>query len=242
MEDEQITLDGRYFGPQQMVSVPVEMSEYLQAPPDFTTVTEFEKQIAEFFGAPFAVAVDSATHGLELCLRYTGAPFITCPRRTYLSVPMLAKKLGIGLKWENWDWKDAYPLVSGPFGGYEIWDAAVLWGKGAYKGYGFKWVCNQLMCLSFQHQKHLSLSRGGVILCPDKASAEALTRMSYDGRERGMPWREQNIKEIGYHYYCTPELAAIGLQKLPAAIATEPRIWRSSDYPDLTKMDVFKNK
>jgi hypothetical protein len=38
----------------------------------------------------------------------------------------------------------------------------------------------------------------------------------------------------------TPETAELGLQKLPAAIATEPRRWDISDYPDLRNMEVFK--
>ena len=37
----------------------------------FEIISEFEKSIAEFFGSPYAVAVDSCTHGIELCLRYT---------------------------------------------------------------------------------------------------------------------------------------------------------------------------
>ena len=37
----------------------------------FETVSIFEKKISDFFGSPYAVAVDSCTHGLELCLRYT---------------------------------------------------------------------------------------------------------------------------------------------------------------------------
>ena len=37
----------------------------------FKKVQEFENAIAKFFGAPYAVAVDCCTHGLELCLRYT---------------------------------------------------------------------------------------------------------------------------------------------------------------------------
>ena len=38
---------------------------------NFNVVTEFEKKISEFFGSPYAIAVDSCTHGIELCLRYT---------------------------------------------------------------------------------------------------------------------------------------------------------------------------
>jgi len=36
----------------------------------FEVVSEFEKKVAEFFGSPYAIAVDSCTHGIELCLRY----------------------------------------------------------------------------------------------------------------------------------------------------------------------------
>ena len=35
----------------------------------FDIVTKFENQIAEFYGAPYAVATDSCTHGIEICLR-----------------------------------------------------------------------------------------------------------------------------------------------------------------------------
>ena len=36
----------------------------------FEVVNKFENKIAEFFGAPYAVAVDCCTHGIELCLRH----------------------------------------------------------------------------------------------------------------------------------------------------------------------------
>ena len=35
----------------------------------FKVIADFEKEIAKFFGAPYAVAVDCCTHGIELCLR-----------------------------------------------------------------------------------------------------------------------------------------------------------------------------
>jgi len=194
---------------------------------DWSTVAEFEKQIASFFGAPYAVAVDSCTHGLELCLRYENTIAIYPPKRTYLSVPMLADKIGIKLVWDNVDWISVYQLSIG------IFDAATLWRRNSYQKGAF-------MCLSFQHQKHLSLGRGGMILCPDEESYNQLKKMSYDGRLPGIPWREQNIDTVGYHYYMTPETAALGLQKLPEAIATPPRIWTWEDYPDLTKMKLWQ--
>ena len=44
---------------------------------DFNTITEFEEEVAKFFGAPYAVAVDCCTHGVELSLRLTKATKIT---------------------------------------------------------------------------------------------------------------------------------------------------------------------
>lgn len=194
-------------------------------------VQKFEDKIAEFFGAPYAAATDSCTHGLELCVRYFNLEIITVPKRTYLSVPMLAKKLGIELRWRDEDWDEYYEI--NPMNYLDIYDAAVLWRPGSY-------ILNSFMCLSFQHQKHLSLGRGGMILCPDKQSYDELKRMSYDGREPDIPWREQNVKTMGYHYYMTPETARLGLAKLQKAIDTPPRIWTAEDWPDLTQMDIFK--
>ena len=96
------------------------------------------------------------------------------------------------------------------------------------------------MCLSFQYQKHLSLGRGGMILLDNKESYTTLKKMSYDGRIPEVPWRNQDIDTIGYHYYMTPETAQNGLNKLPTAIETNPRKWVINDWPDLRNMDVFK--
>lgn len=196
-------------------------------------VSLFERRIAAFFGAPYAVAVDSCTHGLELCLRYEKAQVMHCPHQTYLSVPMLADKLGLRLYWHDWDWKDWYCIYDAPTILVKTIDAAVFWKANGY-------IKNTFMCISFQYQKHLSLGRGGMIICDNKEAALQLKKMSYDGRVPGIPWREQNVDTIGYHYYMTPETAELGLSKLDEAIATEPRKWRISDWPDLTEMKVFK--
>ena len=73
---------------------------------NFTIVNEFEKKIATFFGAKYAVAVDSCTHGIELCLRYTKENKISVPKRTYLSIPFLAEKLNIERVWRDEEWQD----------------------------------------------------------------------------------------------------------------------------------------
>jgi len=194
----------------------------------FDLVSEFEKRVADFFGSPYAIAVDSCTHGIELCLRYEGYTKIVVPTRTYLSVPFLSNKLNIEMEWNEEEWKDYYYL-----GGTNIIDAAVLWKKDSY-------IKGTYMCLSFQFQKHLSLGRGGMILLDNKESFDILKRMSYDGRDPSMPWREQNISMVGYHYYMTPETAKMGIDKFEEAVAKEPRQWVWTDWPDLRNMEVFK--
>lgn len=198
----------------------------------FDIVDEFEKRIADFFGSPYAVAVDCCTHGLELCLRLSQVQSINVPHRTYLSVPLLAEKLKIKREWKDENWKDYYFLTD-TTSRWKIIDAAVLWERNSY-------IAGTYMCISFQFQKHLSLGRGGVILTDSETSAEELKKMSYDGRIPDVPWREQNIETIGYHYYMTPETAQKGLDKLPSAIETTPREWVVNDWPDLTQMKVFK--
>jgi dTDP-4-amino-4,6-dideoxygalactose transaminase len=193
----------------------------------FQVVTEFEKQIAGFFGAPYAIAVDSCTHGIELALRYTEADQIVVPKRTYLSIPFLAHKLFLDLYWKDEAWVNYYYLT--PY----VIDAAVLWKPNSY-------IPNTFMGISFQYQKHLSLGRGGIILTDNEEAAIQMKKMSYDGRLPNIPWRDQNIDTIGYHYYMTPETAQLGLDKLPDAIKTIPRQWVVTDWPDLTQMNIFK--
>jgi len=195
---------------------------------NFETVTRFEDEIAKFFGSPFAVAVDCCTHAVELCLRHKDVKQYTVPPNTYPSIPNLAKKLGIEFEWKEEDWVDYYYL-----GGTNIIDAAVLWKENSY-------IPDTLMCLSFQFQKHLSLGRGGMILTDSKEAYDELKKMSYDGRLPGVPWRDQDISTLGYHYYMTPETASAGLEKLAAAIKAEPKKWILDDWPDLRDMELYK--
>ena len=195
----------------------------------FEAVKQLENRVAEFFGSPYAVAVDCCTHGVELCLRHQKVGAITVPRRTYISIPFLTAKLDLSLEWRDEEWQDYYKVNHGS---RSIYDAAVLWKKDSY-------IPGSFMCLSFQFQKHLSLGRGGMILCDNKEDAIKLKKMTYDGRLPDIPWRDQDIDTVGYHYYMTPETAQIGLDKLDKAIETTPRQWKVTDWPDVSAMKVF---
>ncbi len=194
----------------------------------FESVNEFENTIANFFKAPYAVAVDSCTHAIELSLRLKKVESIKLPKHTYIGIAMLANKLSAKLEFVDNEWKDFYEI-----GNTKVIDAAVLWKKNSY-------IPNTFMCLSFQYQKHINIGRGGMILTDCQSSYKELIKMSYDGRERGVPWREQNISTIGYHYYMTPEYAKIGLGIFEEKKDMESKIWSYLDYPDLSRMTIFK--
>lgn len=194
----------------------------------FEIVDKFESQIAEFFGAPYAVATDCCTHAIELCLRYKDIKRVTVPKHTYLSIPMTLEKLNLDWGFNDDKWSNYYDLK-----GTNIIDAAVHWKEDSY-------IPNTFMCLSFQFKKHLSLGRGGIILCESALDRAELIKMSYDGRHRNAPWSEQTVFQMGYHYYMTPETAQLGLDKLPEAVKTTAKKWSWKNYPNLSTLEVFK--
>lgn len=194
----------------------------------FKHVRKFEEELAKFYGSPYAVATDSCTHAIELCLRYTGADSVQCPQHTYVSIPMTFVKLGLSWSWQDSEWTDQYTI-----GGTNIVDGAVLFERDSY-------TPDTFLCLSFQYQKPISLGRGGAILLSNKQDAEILRMMSHDGRDDNISWREQNIKHLGYHYYMTPETAQQGLIKLSQEQDKQHKQWTWQDYPNLKNMEVFR--
>jgi len=194
-----------------------------------TLVREFENTIATFYGSKYAVATDCCTHAIELCLRLLKSNNITCPKHTYLSIPMTFEKLNLNWNWHDQYWKDYYYIGNTP-----IIDAAVYFKHNGY-------IPDTYMCLSFQYKKHLNLGRGGMILLDNKDHADILRKMVYDGRTDDAPWKEQDIEMLGYHYYMTPETAEQGIEKFNVVYNVEPKKWSYKDYPDISKMKVFQN-
>lgn len=195
----------------------------------FNYVTEFEKTIANFYNAPYAVATDCCTHAIELCLRLKQITKTSVPKHTYLSIPMTLDKLSINYSWNEEYWENYYYL-----GDTNIIDAAVYWKENGY-------ISNTMMCLSFQYKKHLNLGRGGCILLDNVNDYKELIKMSYDGRTRDKPWAEQDVTTIGYHYYMTPETALLGIEKFYKVSVLKPNVWDYSKYPDLSKLKVFEH-
>lgn len=189
----------------------------------FDTISEFEQALAEYTGAPYAIATDCCTHALELCLRYQKPEFVHFTAFTYLSVPMTMHKLGIGFSYLDETWLGEY-LIHGT----TIWDSARLLEPDMYRP-------GQMQCLSFGHDKPLEIGRGGAVLLDDPLAYEIMRRQRYDGRMLEItPWENQRIFDVGYHYRMTPEEAQKGLEKLQSF---EPNT-RIKKYPDLRKIII----
>jgi dTDP-4-amino-4,6-dideoxygalactose transaminase len=93
-------------------------------------VDHFEKTVAKYFWAPYAVAVDSCSHGIELCLRLLPrvADPVKIPAHTYMSVPMTMEILNIPYVLTDEQWSESYTLDP-----YNVVDAATMWSPDAYQ-------------------------------------------------------------------------------------------------------------
>ena len=199
-------------------------------------VIKFEKTIAEFFGAPYGVAVDSCTNGLELCFRLDqqqrGNKVIIAkvPLYTYVSIPNMLDKISQPWKWEDNKWIGYYNLTD------NIIDAAVYWKKDGY-------VPGTKMVLSFQRTKHLSTDRGGMILLDNEEDASLLRKMAYDGRARtDVAWWKQEIDVVGYHYYLSPSKAELGMKNFDAVKDAQVKEKNWDYYRDISNYPIFKGR
>jgi dTDP-4-amino-4,6-dideoxygalactose transaminase len=189
----------------------------------FDKIKEFESALAKFTGAPYAVMTDCCTHAIELCLRYDNIRRVTFPAHTYLSIPMTMHKLDIIYNYTDKLWTGEYQFI-----GTRIWDSARLLKEDMYRP-------GQLQCLSFGHNKPLSIGRGGAILTDDVEIYDVLIQQRYDGRDLTIaPWEQQKVFRVGYHYKPTIEEAVKGLELLPN-IDQEPKY---KEYPDLREIII----
>jgi dTDP-4-amino-4,6-dideoxygalactose transaminase len=194
----------------------------------FDKILAFETELARFTGAPRAVMTDCCTHAIELCLRYDRVEFCAFTPYTYLSIPMLMHKLRIQYVYEVGNpeqWVGEYR-----FRKTRIWDSARRLEKDMYRP-------GQMQCLSFGHDKPLSIGRGGAILLDDESAYQALLRMRYDGRDLSIsPWIEQTEFRVGYHYRPTIEEAQRGLELLANYRSQPPK---PKAYPDCRKISIL---
>lgn len=192
------------------------------------SIYKFEQELAEFTGAPYAVMTDCCTHAIELCFRLNTPKQVTFTAFTYLSIPMLMHKLGIEYAHREEKWTGEYR-----FHGTNVWDSARRLEKNMYES-------QQMQCLSFGWDKPLQIGRGGAILLDDKDSYQRLIEMRYDGRDlTKVPWQQQRVFRVGYHYRPTIEEAEAASQELKKIKITNPKP-KYKQYPDLRTIEIVK--
>lgn len=189
-------------------------------------VTILEQEVAKFSGSNYAIAVDCASNGLFLCLKYLKAEGdIIIPKNTYCSVPQQIIHAGCNPILEDIEWTGVYQLKP-----YPIIDAAVRWKKNAYKEFN-----DSLYVISFQIKKIIPTGKMGIILTNDIDAYQKIKLMSYDGRDLTLSYDDPNhVKCLGYHMYATPEDCARTLA-LMNNIKTEGDSGNYTMYPDLSK-------
>ena len=189
----------------------------------FDAILKFERAIGALTGAPFVVMTDCCTHALELCFRYEKPTNVAFTAYTYISIPMLMRKLDVPHRYVPEEWVGEYK-----FHGTRIWDSARKLQTGMYRQ-------GEMQCLSFGYDKPLSIGHGGAILLDDERAYKTLIRQRYDGRDlSNTPWQSQKVFEVGYHYRPTIEDAARGLELLPT-LDQEPKY---KEYPDLREIII----
>ena len=195
----------------------------------FDKIKQFEKELAEYTGAPYAIMTDCCTHAIEMCLRYDGVRGLKMTPYTYLSIPMTMHKLGIDyvyLDEDKQEWIGEYP-----FRYTRIWDSARRLEKNMYRP-------ETMQCLSFGHTKPLHIGHGGAILLDDRKAYETIIRQRYDGRDLNIsPWQEQKTFKIGYHYKPSIEDAIQGLALLEG-LRDKPDVPKFVAYPDLRNIKI----
>ena len=197
---------------------------------------DFEQSLGDYTGAPYAVAVDSASNALFLALMYEKIKDkeITIPSRTYPSVPCEIIHAGGKVKFKevtSKTIKGAYQLEP-----TMVWDSALTFTSNMY-------IDNTHMCISFTGpHKHLKLSKGGAILTDDHSAYLWFKRARYSGR-RECSYHDDYFDMLGWNFYMLPELAARGLLLMTQFYNPDGSKIDNEDkeisYPDLSKFKIY---
>jgi len=198
-------------------------------------VTElFEKEIARYTGAKYAVAVDNCSNALFLCLVYAGVKgqYISIPSRTFMSVPCEIIHAGGRVRFYDGSAKGAYQLKP-----TNVYDSALRFTSRMY-------IKGSLMCLSFTGPyKNLKLGKGGAILTDSKKAFNWFKKARMSGRNE-KPYMDDKFTMLGWNFYMMPELSARGLQLMKSFYKDGvPRDIPDAEvsYPDLSQFKVYTN-
>ncbi len=202
----------------------------------YDITNEFEKRLANYTGAPYAVALDNQSNGLFLALTYENVvgKTITIPERTYPSVPCEIIHAGAKVDFEKVEGttlKGAYQLKPS-----RVWDSALRFTADMY-------LPNTHMCISFTGPyKHFKLSKGGAILTDNHEAYLWFKRARYSGR-RECSYHDDYFDMLGWNFYMMPEISARGLLLMNQFYDYNGNKKVNEDielpYPDLSKYKIY---
>ena len=219
----------------------------------YNVVRDFEQALCDYTGAPYAVTTNSCTMAILLAMRYMrlyshsvekgmwtegwndgdyGAivgPYIVIPRRTYVSVPMSIIHAECNVRFLDYKWKGAYRLKPSP-----VFDSA-------RRFFSLMYNSGEYQCVSFHASKILGDTQGGAILHDDPVADKWFRKARFDGRTEGVHPADDTFDTLGYHCYMSPDVAArlhLKLSVLPKFNEDLP----NDDYPDLSKMEIFRGR
>jgi len=206
----------------------------------FDIVKSFEREVANYTGAPYCVAVNSCTNALFLALKYhnlveskSNKKIVEVPKKTYVSVPMQIIHAGFKVGFRDQEWRGAYRLRP-----LNVWDSARRFTSNMFEVENINGE-NHYMCVSFHWSKILGVQQGGAIIHNDPKFDEWARRARFDGRTEGVAPKDDTFQELGYHMYMSPEIAAEGLVRLMHLPKVNEDL-KNDDYPDLSKYHIFR--
>jgi len=198
----------------------------------YNVVREFEAAVCEYTGAPYCVTTNSCTMALLVALSRDVPGWmkhlpVVIPSRTYVSVPMVIKHAGFNVEFNCSRWRGHYKLD-----GTDIWDSARRFTSNMY-------MPGEVQCVSFHASKILGDTQGGAILHDDPVDDKWFRKARFDGRTEGVHPADDTFDVLGYHCYMSPDVAARLLLKL-SVLPKHNDDLPNDDYPDLSKMEIFK--
>ena len=199
----------------------------------YSVVHSLEELLSDYAGSKYCVAVESGSAAILLSLFWFkeqngSLGTVTCPKRTYPSIPSSIILMGGKVEFTDEDWEGVYQLHP-----YPIVDGALRFKRGMYKPGTFHMV-------SMHIRKHIPVGRGGAILLDDKEAYEWLKRARFDGRGP-MPLMEDNFTQLGFNAYMEPANAARAIQLIQALgdrVLDDLKV-EDQKYPDLSQFKVY---
>lgn len=195
----------------------------------YSVVADFEKELAEYAGSKYAVAVESCTAAILLSCAYLKVGEVTIPCHTYPSIPCSIIHAGGTVKFENIEWHGFYQLKP-----YPIYDGAKRFRRNMY-------IKDSFHCLSFHAKKHLPIGRGGAILTDDEEAVKWFKVARFDGRHE-CSLSSDTFEMVGWNCYMTPEQASRGRLLLMMAHDDYEDLEEDPPYQDLSKYPMYTEK